>query len=126
MNDYNEKNVEVDEEISWDGEGLPPVGADVEFAYFCALDDEIIWKSAKVIGYDGYKAVVAIEDGNYAGSSYLSDFRRIDYTARQIKNAIFRESGIRARDGAREVVQNIYTAISEDRIPGIKLDVNHD
>lgn len=66
--------------VEWDGDGLPPVGCECEFASLCDTGDDdecTTWEFARVVGYDGPAAVVAIDGGGYAGSSCRADFRPI-------------------------------------------------
>lgn len=46
---------------SWSGEGLPPVGVDIE-----VMHELYVWIGARVVGQDGDAAIVRTNDG-YAG-----------------------------------------------------------
>ena len=98
----------------WDGQGIPPVGVEVNFW----VDEESKYRKGTVVYSSDKGATVDI--GYLASSGEHGDFALItaEDRAREVVIAELYKIGTITMDDAGE----IYLAIAADKIPGVKLE----
>lgn len=107
----------------WDGEGLPPVGFNVEV--FFINDDTPKWYSfvSKFIGEENVIAMVGLEEFSYTKHELLSTsvkFRPIRSEADKKRDEII--EAISSYALPYKCGEDIYNAIADGKIPHIRID----
>lgn len=127
----------------WNGEGLPPVGIEVEFinnGYCCSghvpVDSQAVSVVAHKTTTGGNPVAVVYWDDHGAGraNAFIADLFRPILTPEQIEaerrqlacdqmNAIWREQAGRTENGGLLTIYDcIYDAIRAGKIEGVKID----
>ncbi|QHJ83097.1 MAG: hypothetical protein [Caudoviricetes sp.] len=101
--------------VEWNGEGLPPVGTVCECHLPGELTNNYSWVEAKVIWHNGpTECAVVRSTSKLAWCDEFRPIRTPEKIAAEEREAaiveIMSASGLRARDGSREVATAIYDA----------------
>ena len=105
-----------EEDMSWNGEGLPPVGVECE-----AKDDYSQWQRCRIAGVEGSQLWIDFHDDGYA-TRHIDDIeiRPIRSAEDKAVEALVKEFVIPG--GAGDLAERAYHAIRDGKIPGILLD----
>lgn len=112
----------------WCGEGLPPVGSDVEVMMYrgCGSDVDLEWGIEKVLGHDGDVIIVASGEryGDYNGinKDFFRPIRSPEDVARdEAVNAMTNLARECDSETDHQFSTSLYCAIAAGKIPGIAL-----
>nr|DAK90737.1 MAG TPA: hypothetical protein [Caudoviricetes sp.] len=109
---------------SWNGEGLPPVGCEVEY-----ISNGSSWGKVKVIGLDGEKVVIRPSGEIYYAITpsnkdvFIPLRTEADKKRDAALDAIYGAIASAKREHNRsDEADEVYKAIAAGKIPGVKLD----
>lgn len=109
---------------AWNGEGLPPVGCEVEY-----ISNGTPWGKVKVIGLDGEKVVIRPSGEVYyaitpSNKDVFIPLRTEAYKKRDAAlDAIYGAIASAKREHNRsDEADEVYKAIAAGKIPGVKLE----
>ncbi|HIC4880484.1 TPA: hypothetical protein ACW5FR_001695 [Salmonella enterica] len=109
---------------AWNGEGLPPVGCEVEY-----ISNGVSWGKVKVIGFDGEKIVIRPSGEIYYAITpsnkdvFIPLRTEADKKRDAALDAIYGAIASAKREHNRsDEADEVYKAIAAGKIPGVKLD----
>lgn len=109
---------------AWNGEGLPPVGCEVEY-----ISNGTSWGKVKVIGFDGEKIVIRPSGEIYYAITpsnkdvFIPLRTEADKKRDAALDAIYGAIASAKREHNRsDEADEVYKAIAAGKIPGVKLD----
>lgn len=127
---------------AWDGEGLPPVGCECEacivdelvevwhkFDVLLETPDSLVLQTSSRVAHSGFISELINHKVDRFGTATVSIERNMVFrpigTAevkmkREAVEAMIKVTGI--RDGLRAASEELYKAIAEGNIPGVKID----
>lgn len=120
--DQYESALAASQKQTWNGEGLPPVGCEVEY-----ISNGTSWGKVKVIGLDGEKVVIRPSGEIYYAITPSNKDIFIPFRTEEKKkrDAAIEAMQREADDGNNWIYSEyeiIYDAIAAGKIPGVKLD----
>lgn len=109
---------------SWNGEGMPPVGCEVEY-----ISNGTSWGKVKVIGFDGEKIVIRPSGEIYYAITpsnkdvFIPLRTEADKKRDAALDAIYGAIASAKREHNRsDEADEVYKAIAAGKIPGVKLE----